>query len=108
MLVNYEFAVATQLTHILHWQPQSRKSTSRKKTEHIRQDGMQQNSVYDSKPKAFQLIRTTLYSEKLTVTQWLKMILNTSKLRYNIHKISISYRSSSHFSVTHYFIKLIL
>ena len=69
---------------------------------------MQYNSVYGSKPKAFQLIRTTLYSEKLTVTQWLKKILNTSKIHYHIHEISISYHSSSHFSVTHCFIKLIL
>lgn len=67
---------------------------------------MQQNSVYSNEPKTFQLIRTTLYSEKLTVTQWFKTILNNSKIRYHIHKISISYHSSSHFIVTHYFIKL--
>ena len=69
---------------------------------------MQWSSVYGNEPKAFQLVRTTLYSEKLTVTQWLKMILNNSKLHYHIHKTSISYHSSRHFSVTPYFIKLIL
>jgi hypothetical protein len=67
-----------------------------------------QFSVYGNKPKVFQLIRTTFYSEKLTVTQWLKIILINSKIHYHSHKISLSYQFSRHFSVTHYFIKLIL